>query len=103
MCETGDEAVPVMVERESYYQVLEKRQRGSLDITEWLIWFLGLYARAINNSKEVVEKALLIAKFWQTHRQTELNERQLKAVNKLLEVSNEFEGGLTNRKYVSLN
>lgn len=94
----------IIQERDQYYEVLEKAQKSSCDVTEWLTWFFGMFIRSIDGSKEVINKALTTAKFWQTHSQIKLNERQLKVINKLLEAGREgFEGGLTNRKYVTIN
>jgi Fic family protein len=91
-------------ERDCYYDILEKCQKETCDITEWLKWFLGLFSRTIGRSEETVKRALSVAKFWQTHSQAELNPRQIKVVNRLLEAGPDgFEGGMTNRKYVSLN
>lgn len=91
-------------ERDDYYEILEKSQKSNCDVTEWLRWFLGIFIRSIESSQGVITKALTIAKFWQTHSQSALNERQRKAINRLLEEGpGGFEGGLTNRKYVSLN
>lgn len=93
----------IVRERDDYYAILEKTQKGSCDVTGWLAWFLGMYARALASSGSAVGKALLIAKFWQKRSQTELNERQLKVVQRLLEAEPAgFEGGLTNRKYVGM-
>lgn len=90
-------------ERDDYYNILERSQKGSCDITKWLEWFLGLFVRAVDKSKETIELTLSIAKFWKAHSQSPLNDRQLKVINRLLEAgSNGFEGGMTNRKYVSL-
>jgi Fic family protein len=94
----------IHTEREAYYEILEESQKSTCDITEWLQWFLESFARAIYRSQDIVENALAIAKFWQTHNQGDLNSRQVKAINRLLEIGKgKFEGGLTNRKYVSLN
>jgi Fic family protein len=94
----------INTERNDYYDILERSQKGSLDGTEWLSWFLGLFVRAVNSSKETIDTALSIAKFWQTNSQVALNERQLKAVNRMLEAGSKgFQGGMTNRKYVGLN
>lgn len=91
-------------ERNDYYDILEKCQKGTCDITDWLEWFLGLFIRAVHSSRTVIDVALGIAKFWNTHNQAALNARQIKAVNRLLEAGpNGFEGGMTNRKYVGLS
>lgn len=93
----------IMEERENYYNILEKTQKGELDITEWLKWFLGMFERALNGSQDIVNRTTTIAKFWQTYDRGELNERQIKAIQRLLEAEPAgFEGGLTNRKYRSL-
>ncbi|NQT22815.1 MAG: Fic family protein [Candidatus Omnitrophica bacterium] len=93
----------IMKERESYYNILEKTQKGTLDITEWLEWFLLCYLRALEDSETAISKVLKKAEFWRVHAQTELNKNQRKVINKLLEVGPEgFEGGLTTRKYVSM-
>lgn len=93
----------ISAERADYYDILERSQKESCDITEWLQWFLGLFIRAIRNSEGTIGLALSVAKFWKTHSQSALNERQLKVVNRLLEAGpGGFEGDMTNRKYVSL-
>jgi Fic family protein len=96
-------SMQIIRERDDYYEILERTQKGSCDVTAWLTWFLGMYTRAVTNSERMIKKALLVAKFWRTRSQTELNDRQLKVVQRLLEAEPEgFEGGLTNRKYVSM-
>jgi Fic family protein len=93
----------IMKERGSYYNILEKTQKGTLDITGWLEWFLLCYLRALEDSEMAISKVLKKAEFWRVHAQTELNKNQRKVINKLLEVGPEgFEGGLTTRKYVSM-
>ena len=93
----------IVQERENYYEILEASQKQSCDITQWLEWFLGVYTRAVAHSEAIVQKALAVAKFWQLHSEIELNERQIKVIQKLLEAETEgFKGGLNNRKYVSL-
>lgn len=94
----------INAERNDYYDTLESCQKGTLDITDWLSWFLGLFIRAVKTSEATIETALSIAKFWKENSQSALNVRQLKAVNRLLEAGPKgFEGGMTNRKYVGLN
>jgi len=93
----------IMEEREEYYRVLEKCSKGN-NITGWLVWFLGCYARAIERTKKIIEVVLAKAEFWQNHNKPEINERQRKAVNRLLDAGKGgFEGGLTTRKYVGMS
>jgi Fic family protein len=93
----------IMAEREAYYDVLERCQKGSGDITEWLTWFLGCFYRAINRSETLLATVLDKAAFWKTHAQTTLSERQRKVINRLLDAGRGgFEGGLTTRKYISI-
>ncbi|MCB9026244.1 MAG: Fic family protein [Bdellovibrionaceae bacterium] len=90
-------------QKESYYEILENTQKGDLDITDWIKWFLETYTQALKNSYTVINKALYISKFWQQANMINLNERQKKVLSKLLEAEPEgFEGGITNRKYVSI-
>jgi len=93
----------IMTERDAYYDMLERCQKGSLDITEWLSWFLECYCRAIADSEVAISKVLKKAAFWQKHAQTSLNKNQRKVINRLLEAGPDgFAGGLSTRKYVSI-
>ena len=93
----------IMVERKGYYHILGKSQKGTMDITEWLVWFLKCYCGAINDSKKLVSGVLLKAAFWQDHAQTILNKNQRKVINRLLEAGQGgFAGGLSTRKYVGI-
>lgn len=93
----------IMAERDDYYDILERSQRGTSDITEWLHWFLGCFRRAVNRSKMLLGLVLLKAKFWQQHKTDQLNDRQRKVIDRLLDAGpGGFEGGLTTRKYVSM-
>lgn len=93
----------IMAEREEYYAVLEKTQKGDGDITAWLEWFLGCFGRAIERSAHLMSAALLKSRFWRRHSQTEISERQKKVLNRLLDAGpGGFEGGLTTRKYTGL-
>ena len=60
--------------RKSYYEILEKTQKGSMDITNWLVWFLENLLAAIQSSKEITNKVLLKAEFWQKHINVIFNE-----------------------------
>ena len=93
----------IMKERKAYYNILEQSQKGTLDITEWLLWFLECYLRAIEDSEAAMSKVLQKAEFWQKHAQTILNKNQQKVINRLLEAGpGGFAGGLSTRKYVAM-
>ncbi len=94
----------IMEERKGYYDILEKCSRSdSADVTKWLVWFLECFERAIKRSDTIIGNVLAKADFWQEHAQAELNERQKKVLNRMLDTGpGGFEGGLTTRKYVSM-
>jgi len=91
----------ILEERRGYYEVLEKTQTGSLDITEWLTWFLGCLDRAIEQSNQITSSALEKELFWKAlkQRRVSLNDRQTKVLNKLF---SRFEGKLTRDKWMKL-
>lgn len=87
-------------ERQDYYGALEAAQRGRLDVTAWLEWFLGAFARALEGAELAVDKALAVRDFWQRLSGKEVNARQHKVLSKLLEAEpSGFEGGLSNKNY----
>lgn len=93
----------IMEERNEYYTILERSQKGDGDLTEWFLWFLGCFVRAVEYSERLISTVLAKAEFWQRHSQTIMNERQRKVVNLLLDSGKgSFKGGLTTRKYVSI-
>ncbi len=93
----------IIKERNQYYDVLESCQKGDLDITAWLEWFLGCFSRALSDSEILIERTLKKAQFWHQFAEINLNVRQRKVVNKLLEMGPDgFEGGLNTRKYTSM-
>jgi Fic family protein len=94
----------IMEERDDYYKILEKSSKAAdLDLTGWLSWFLECYQRALQKSEKIMGKVLLKADFWAEHAQVQLNERQKKVLNCMLDKGpGEFVGGLTTRKYVGL-
>ena len=87
--------------RKEYYEILERSQKGGLDISEWIHWYLDCLLHAIGSSDEIIHNVLLKARFWDKHRSiTEgLNDRQKKVINKLLEG---FEGNLTSSKWARI-
>lgn len=79
-------------ERNAYYEILEKTQKGSLDITGWLEWFLSCLNRALMATDETLSVVMKKAKFWEQQASTALKERQRILINKLLDG---FDGKLT--------
>ena len=93
----------IMAERNDYYHILEKCQKGGEDVTEWLVWFLECYIRAVGGAGKLIRNVLDKAMFWHHHETMDLNERQRKVVNRLLDAGRQgFEGGMTTRKYASI-
>ena len=86
-------------ERKAYYEILEATQKGDLDITPWLEWFLDCLGRAFDQAETILATVLKKARFWERHQKMEFNERQRKMVNRLL---NGFEGKLTSSKWAEL-
>ncbi len=89
----------ILKERKKYYDLLERSQRGTLDVTEWLSWFMACLQRALAASEEMLASVLHKHQFWQTHAKTVLNPRQVKVLTKLFDG---FEGNLTSGKYAKL-
>lgn len=86
-------------ERKDYYDVLERTQQGSLDVTGWLLWFFGALGRAIASAHTTLDAVLVKARFWQHRAGLPLNERQVKLLNRLLDG---FEGKLTSSKWAAI-
>ena len=92
-----------MEERDDYYRALEKCQKSSGDLTGWLQWFLDCHIRAVEGSSKLIADVLAKARFWRHHDRTQVNERQRKIINRLLDAGKgRFQGGLTTRKYVAM-
>lgn len=108
-------------ERNAYYDILERTQKNlpganfrgspeggrhrdvpdnrSMDVTEWLAWFLDTLHRAVDQAQHTLDAVLTKARFWQRWATTPLNERQVKLLNKLLDG---FEGKLTSSKWAAI-
>lgn len=86
-------------ERNDYYDILERTQKGTLDVTEWLAWFLGALHRAVDNAQLTLNVVLSKARFWQRWASTPFNERQVKLVSRLLDG---FEGKLTSTRWAAI-
>jgi Fic family protein len=86
----------IQIKRNAYYRILEQTQKGNLDITDWLTWFLKCLDEAIDATSEILERTLKKAHFWEKHAKTVLNERQVMILNRFL---GDFEGKLTTSKW----
>jgi len=89
----------ILTERKRYYEVLQKVQHSSGDITEWLCWFLHCLKNAMLATENTTRKILLKAEFWKLHENTPINERQRLMLNKLFD---DFEGKLQTSKWAKI-
>lgn len=86
-----------------YYAALNHAQRGTGDATDWLVWFTDSFCESCRSSISLIDEALVRAKFWNQHKNIELNARQRKALNRMLASGpGKFDGGMTPRKYIAL-
>jgi Fic family protein len=86
-------------QRSTYYDALERTQRGTLDVTSWLAWFLTALHDAIQYAHKSLETVLRKAEFWQRWAANSLNDRHVQVLNRLLDG---FEGNLTTSKWAAL-
>jgi Fic family protein len=86
-------------ERAAYYNILEQTQKGTLNVTHWMEWFLGCLGRAIDGAQTVLSAVLAKARFWEAIAGVAINPRQRLVLNRLLDG---FEGKLTTSKYAKL-
>lgn len=89
----------IRIDRKQYYAILEKTQKGDLNITDWIKWFLQCLIDALHSTDAVLIKVLLKGNYWQLHSNITINERQKKLVNKLLDG---FDGKLTSSKWAKI-
>jgi Fic family protein len=86
-------------ERKEYYEVLERTQKGTLDVTRWMEWFLACLGRAIDSAQTTLAAVLQKARVWQTVRDVPINDRQRLVLNRVLDG---FEGKLTTSKWATI-
>jgi Fic family protein len=89
----------IRTERSDYYSILEMTQKGMLDITAWIEWFLGCLSRAFDGTEAILANVFRKARFWEEHADGSFNERQRKILNRLLDG---FEGKVTSSKWARL-
>ena len=90
----------IMKQRKEYYDVLEQAQKGAIDVTPWVLWFVKTLRNALAFSLQTTDRVLQKASFWSKHKETVLNERQRKIINRLWDG---FDGKLTTQKYAKIN
>lgn len=86
-------------ERSAYYDILERTQKRSMDVTEWLAWFLDTLHRAVGQAQVTLDTVLIKARFWHQWAASPFNERQVKLLNRLLDG---FEGKLNSSKWSAI-
>jgi Fic family protein len=86
-------------ERNAYYDILEHTQKGTMDVTPWMEWFLSCLGRAIDGAQEILRAVLEKAWFWERIKDVQINNRQRLVINRLIDG---FEGKLTTTKYARL-
>jgi Fic family protein len=86
-------------ERGEYYGILERTQKGTMDVTPWMEWFVGCLTRAIEGAQAALSGVIAKTRYWEKLRDVPLNERQRLVINRMLEG---FEGKLTTSKWAAL-
>lgn len=90
----------ILDNRPDYYRILEQSQRNTLDITNWLAWFLHTLLDSLQQAQRHIERVLIKARFWQHHRQLALSAEQIKVLNRLLDGGAKgFEEGISAAQY----
>lgn len=90
----------ILEDRKGYYQILESTQKGLMDITAWLQWFLQTLLRSLEQAQQRIDRVLIKARYWQQHRQHQLSTEQLKVLNRLLDGGDKgFANGINAAQY----
>lgn len=89
----------ILKSKKGYYNILESTQKGSMDVSQWLVWYFERLTEALEATNETLSKILIKAKFWELHKTTQFNERQVKMINKL---QSDFMGKLHSSKWAKM-
>ena len=89
----------ILQSKKGYYNVLESTQKGSMDVSQWLVWYFERLTEALEATNETLSKILIKAKFWELHKTTQFNERQVEMINKL---QGDFVGKLNSSKWAKM-
>ncbi|MCG3764316.1 Fic family protein [Vibrio cincinnatiensis] len=90
-------SVAILANRKSYYEILEQSQKGDLDITTWLMWFLNTLGETFTNVLEEIDKTVFKTNFWRNVDQTRLSSEQVKVLNRMLD--GDFDQGINTSQY----
>lgn len=89
----------IKLEHKGYYDILASTQKGAMDVTAWMLWFLDCLGRAIDGAHLTLKAVIDKAHFWDRIKDVQLNDRQRTVINRLIDG---FEGKLTSSKYAKL-
>lgn len=89
----------IMKSKKGYYDILESTQKGSMDVSQWLVWYFERLTEALEVTNETLSKILIKATFWELHKTTQLNERQIEMINRL---QGDFIGKLHSSKWAKM-
>lgn len=89
----------IMRSKKGYYNILETTQKGSIDISQWLVWYFERLVDALEATNETLSKIMVKAKFWELHKNTQFNKRQIEMINKL---QGDFVGKLHSSKWAKM-
>jgi Fic family protein len=90
----------IRTERKEYYRILEKTQKGGLDITDWLLWYLSCLMNALHSTESILARVIHKAAFWRNNSDITFNARQRSMLNRLLEG---LDGKLTTSKWAKIS
>lgn len=89
----------IMKSKKGYYDVLESTQKGSMEVSQWIVWYLDRLTEALEVTDKTLSKVLVKAKFWELHKTTQFNERQIVMINRL---QGDFVGKLHSSKWAKM-
>ena len=89
----------IQTEKDAYYDAIERAQRGTLDVTRWIRWFLCCHRRAVGTAEVRLGSILAKAEFWNEHASDELTANQRAMLNRLFDG---FKGNLTSSKWAKI-
>ncbi|WP_417616575.1 Fic family protein [Oceanisphaera sp.] len=93
-------SVAILERRNDYYHILEQTQRGELDVTAWVVWFIDTFDQTLDQAMAAIDGTLQKTRFWREHQGSGLSPEQTKVLNRLLDGGERgFEGGISAAQY----